>query len=111
MPYTSTGSPAPVCNDIAGRPPILISQCSDSKSANRLHLFISRIHSADPAFDRLLRLVADDATGEVILTDAELNWLYHPYDGGAGIIVSGPDARDELRASHPTWLSEHPGGL
>lgn len=32
-PYTSTGSPAPVCVDVAGRPPILISQCSDSKSA------------------------------------------------------------------------------
>jgi hypothetical protein len=32
-PYTSTGSPAPVCVDVTGRPPILISQCSDSKSA------------------------------------------------------------------------------
>ena len=32
-PYTSTGSPAPVCVDVAGRPPILISQCSDSRSA------------------------------------------------------------------------------
>src|SRR4029453_8101493 len=31
--YTSTGSPAPVCLDVAGRPPILIDQCSDSKSA------------------------------------------------------------------------------
>jgi hypothetical protein len=31
--YTSTGSPAPVCLDVTGRPPILISQCSDSKSA------------------------------------------------------------------------------
>ena len=28
-----TGSHAPVCADVAGRPPILISQCSDSKSA------------------------------------------------------------------------------
>ena len=30
-PCTSTGSPAPVCMDVAG-PPILISQCGDSKS-------------------------------------------------------------------------------
>src|SRR5688500_3768426 len=29
----TSGSPAPVCVDVAGRPPILISQCSDSKSA------------------------------------------------------------------------------
>jgi hypothetical protein len=32
-PYTATGSPAPVCVDVTGRPPILISQRSDSKSA------------------------------------------------------------------------------
>jgi hypothetical protein len=39
----ATGSPAPVCLDVTGRPPILISQCNDSKSAtdytsyNRAH--------------------------------------------------------------------------
>jgi hypothetical protein len=55
--------------------------------------------------------VANDVMEEVIVTDAELNWLYHPYDGGVDVIVSGPDVRDELRASHPTWLSEHAEGL
>jgi hypothetical protein len=34
-PYTSTGSPAPVCVGVAGRPLILISQRSEGLSAER----------------------------------------------------------------------------
>jgi hypothetical protein len=45
-PYTSTGSPAPVCVDVAGRPPILISQCSDSKSATDCPLNQSQTDTA-----------------------------------------------------------------
>jgi hypothetical protein len=59
---------------------------------------------------RLLRLVADYATGGVITT-AEMGWLYHPYDGGADVIAASPGHRDQLRRAHADWLSAHRSGL
>jgi hypothetical protein len=64
-----------------------------------------------PALDRLLRLVADHVTSDVIITNSELNWLYHPYDGGADIIANSAAQRDQLRTAHPDSQSAHPQGL
>ncbi|MGJ6969616.1 DUF3885 domain-containing protein [Streptosporangium sp. G11] len=61
--------------------------------------------------DTLLRAVADDEINGVLLGPPDLGWLYHPYDGGADVIVSTRAERDELKARHPTWLSDHPAGL
>ena len=61
--------------------------------------------------DGLLRAVADDEIGGVILGPADLRWLYHPYDGGADVILPTPFERDALKERHPAWLSRHPAGL
>lgn len=61
--------------------------------------------------DELLRAVADDVLSEVFVTDTELRRIYHPYDGGADVILATPTERDELRDRHTDWLSSHPAGL
>lgn len=76
-----------------------------------LHLWASdgRLHGKE--LPRLLRLVADDETRGVIITTAEMNWLYAPYDGGADVIATSPAHRDQLRRAHQDWLSVHPSGM
>jgi hypothetical protein len=61
--------------------------------------------------DILLRAVADDEINGVLLGPPDLGWLYHPYDGGADVILSTRAERDELKARHHTWLSDHPASL
>ncbi|MER5705101.1 hypothetical protein ABT023_24560 [Micromonospora sp. NPDC002296] len=61
--------------------------------------------------DVLLRAVADYELANVLLAPTDLRWLYHPYDGGADVILPTPEQRDALKAQHQDWLSEHPSGL
>lgn len=65
------------------------------------------------ASDRLdvLLTAAADGQGHFLIADAELEWLYHPYDGGADIILPTTAERDALRDRHAGWLSAHPAGL
>jgi hypothetical protein len=76
-----------------------------------LHLWASASHLHGEELPRLLRLVADDVTRGVIITTAEMGWLYAPYDGGADVIAASPGHRDQLRRAHEDWLSAHPSGL
>lgn len=75
------------------------------------NLFVSKTNGDPASLDRLLRLVADDVTADVLLTTGDLDWLYHPYDGGADVIASTVEQRDSLRAEFSAWLSSHPAGL
>lgn len=61
--------------------------------------------------DTLLRAVADDELANVILAPLDLRWLYHPYDGGADVVLASREQRDGLEARHREWLSIHPSGL
>ncbi|MEU6205846.1 hypothetical protein ABZ814_19960 [Micromonospora musae] len=63
------------------------------------------------AIDVLLRAVADDELANVILAPTDLRWLYHPYDGGADVILPTREQRDALKAQHPEWLSQQSSGL
>ena len=76
-----------------------------------LHLWASAGHLYSEELPRLLRLVADDMTRGVIITTAEMDWLYAPYDGGADVIAARPAHRDQLRRAHQDWLSAYPSGL
>lgn len=76
-----------------------------------IHLFVSNVRVASRSMSRLLRLVADDRTAEVIITDPDLTWLYLPYDGGADVIAPSDVTRDDLWRRHQDWLSTHPTGM
>jgi hypothetical protein len=76
-----------------------------------IHLYVSQTPWVPGGLDPLLRHVADDVIANVLITDAALRWLYHPYDGGMDVILPTTAERDSLRRRHPEWLSAHPAGL
>ncbi|MEU6145871.1 hypothetical protein ABZ848_36705 [Streptomyces sp. NPDC047081] len=75
------------------------------------HLYAELRPWAPGLVDDLLRAVADDTLAEVFLADTGLRRLYHPYDGGADVVLTTPEERDRLRERHRGWLSSHPCGL
>ncbi|MFI9587218.1 hypothetical protein ACIHCQ_36620 [Streptomyces sp. NPDC052236] len=75
------------------------------------HLYLGTLTNLPATLDPLLRKVADFETAGVILAPRGLGWLVHPYDGGVDVVTATPAERDALRARHPDWLSQHPGGL
>ncbi|WP_433368975.1 DUF3885 domain-containing protein [Actinoplanes sp. CA-142083] len=76
-----------------------------------MHLYASRTPWSVGCVDSLLRQVADDVIANVVVADAGLRWLCHPYDGGIDVILPSEGERDALRRRHLEWLSAHPGGL
>jgi hypothetical protein len=109
--------PAPREEELAGALPAaaywtsVLTDNSEPGAESWTHLWVSaaRLHSEE--LSRLLRLVADYRTGGVIITTAEMDWLYAPYDGGADVIATTAGHRDQLRRVHKGWLSAHPKGL
>jgi hypothetical protein len=75
------------------------------------HLWVSAARLDSQELSQLLRLVADDGTAGVIITTADMGWLYAPYDGGADVIAATADHRNQLHRAHKDWLSDHPAGL
>ncbi|WP_316520150.1 DUF3885 domain-containing protein [Kitasatospora brasiliensis] len=74
------------------------------------HVFVERRPWRRGSLDRLLRRVADDREGGVIIAGAGLRRLYHPYDGGADVYLTTAEERDRLKERHFGWLSVHPSG-
>lgn len=83
----------------------------DDPEAGVRHLFVGRLANRPAALDPLLRLVADFGTSDIILTTPDLNWLYHPYDGGADVIAPSRAVRDELAQRYADWRPSNPAGL
>lgn len=61
--------------------------------------------------DPLLRAVARNEIAEVMLFTTSGNWIYHPYDGGADIILPSAAERDVLKQRYACWLSTGASGL
>lgn len=74
-------------------------------------VYVSRHRYVSGNLDTLLRAVADDRASGVFFAGQHLEWLYHPYDGGADIILPTTTERNTLKANHRDWLSKHPHGL
>jgi hypothetical protein len=73
------------------------------------YFWVSSIESIDE-LDELLALVADDVIS-FIVTDAEITWIFAPYDGGSDVFLPSSPVREEVTAKHRRWLSTHPEGL
>jgi hypothetical protein len=74
------------------------------------HVFISEWIWHNGVFDSILRLVANDVVANVMIVNISGKWLYHPYDGGADVILSSTAERNILRDKYASWLSKHPLG-
>ena len=90
---------------------ILTTDDPDPEFRTYTHLYTSTARRQVGSIDPLLRAVADDQTAGVIIADTGLSRLYHPYDGGADVILATTAERDQLRQRHSDWLSSHPAGL
>jgi hypothetical protein len=66
-----------------------------------------QVHSLDP----ILKEVADDVINNVLLVDPKQHLIYHPYDGGADLILSNLDLRDHLKSQYHEWLSSRSDGM
>lgn len=75
----------------------------------RIDCYASEVDSTSGLVPLLLAVADEERTG-VIIAPVNLQWLYHPYDGGADIVTDTTSRRDILRALHPEWLSSHPSG-
>lgn len=64
----------------------------------------------EPTLNAILVTAADDK-GQFVIADTGLSWLYCPYDGGADVLVAGPQERDSLRDRYSDWLSTLESGL
>lgn len=63
------------------------------------------------SMDKLFRLVTDEEAYEVMFFSVRKKILYHPYDGGADIILKNSELRDFYKEKYKDWLSKHPLGL
>ena len=88
-----------------------MSDDSDPEAIIWWHVYLSRRRLTKDGLDPLLRVVADDRTWGVVIAPDGLDWLYHPYDGGADVLLPSAVCRDKLAAAHRDWLSPHPAGL
>jgi hypothetical protein len=75
------------------------------------HLYVTTEEWTPGELDELLRLAAEQQIGGVIIAPLDLAWLYHPYAGGADVILADHTARNALSARHEAWRSTHPSGL
>ncbi len=75
------------------------------------HLYATTEQWSPGDLDELLRLAADEQVLGVIIAPMDLDWLYHPYSGGADVILPSKATRDALAERHADWLSPHPSGL
>jgi hypothetical protein len=75
------------------------------------HLFISIKEWRTGVVDEILRSVASDESGGVIIAAEDFSWLYAPYDGGVDVILPSTEDRDAFKNRHAGWLSSNPEGL
>jgi hypothetical protein len=74
-------------------------------------VYVSKKPWRPGTLDELLRAVANDDVAGVIIAPEDFPWLYHPYDGGADVILPSQEGRDALKKRHSGWLSTQPDGL
>jgi hypothetical protein len=75
------------------------------------HLYVTGETWLPGALDEFLRLAAEQQIGGVIIAPLDLMWLYHPYAGGADVILPTVAERDVLASRFADWRSTHPSGL
>ena len=75
------------------------------------HSFAAPYRWTPRVFDSLLLLVADDIVANTMILSTTGHWVYHPYDGGADVILHTTAKRDRLKAQFSSWLSTRSNGL
>lgn len=83
----------------------------DAEDDSWFNLWVTEVSADSPDLVAILTAVASEQLWNVVLVPHSLDWLYHPYDGGADVICSTTSRRDALKERRSEWLSIHPSGL
>jgi hypothetical protein len=75
------------------------------------HIWLHAYPWHPDSLDHVLSQVADGSIANLVLVAPHQDIIYHPYDGGADVIVPTQAERDRWRTTYRTWLSRHPSGL
>jgi hypothetical protein len=109
--WTTEADVPPVRPDAAYWQGLLVQDDPDPEFRTYCHLFAARQPWRHGCLDALLRDIADDKVGGVLVTDIQMRRIYHPYDGGADVFLATSEERDLTRERHAHWLSSSPSGL
>ncbi len=75
------------------------------------HIWL-HVHDWQPhSLDLLLSQVADGSIANLLIVAPHQDIAYHPYDGGADVILRTQAERNHWRTIYRSWLSQHPSGL
>jgi hypothetical protein len=74
------------------------------------HLHVAEIQIPSENLNTLFRLVANDEVRNILVVLPKNRSVFHPYDGGADIIATSEEAKEELKDKYKAWLSRHPEG-
>jgi hypothetical protein len=75
------------------------------------HFFMSERTWRKNHADGLLKLIAENEIANVIFVGVDQRRVYHPYDGGADVIVESESMRDQKMEKYYAWLPENDSGL
>lgn len=84
---------------------------ADANYESYWHLHASEVKFTGDELDSLFRMVANDEVGNVLIVCPGTRIVYHPYDGGADVVLASTQERDRLKEQLREWLSSHPDGL
>lgn len=73
------------------------------------YFWVSPVQTVD-ALEPYFRLIENDEI-RVTVTDAEMTWVFAPYDRGIDVFLPDSVSRDRLKNKHGEWLSPRPDGL
>jgi hypothetical protein len=75
------------------------------------HLHGLEVKFTGGEFNSLFRMVANDEVGNIMIICPSKGFVFHPYDGGADVVLKSEEERDRLKALYHEWLSSHPDGF
>ncbi len=75
------------------------------------HFFMSERTWSERSVDDLLKLVADGDIANILFVGINQRIIYHPYDGGADVIVESESVRNQRREKYSAWSPKNPQGL
>ena len=75
------------------------------------HLHVSEVEFTGNEFNSLFRIVANDEVGNIMIICPSKGIVFHPYDGGADVVLTSTKERNHLKEHHHEWLSSHPEGF
>lgn len=116
--YSATSNPVPPEKIVSHYHPFVF-VCSfpmhkedEAEAFHRYWHIWLHLHRWRPqSLDLILNDVADNTIANVLIVAPEQDVIYHPYDGGADVILRTQAERDRWRTLYRAWRSQHPSGL